>query len=86
MIDYGHAGKTTPEAFAVLMAMAATAEQWSKMVAACFPASGVVSDVDRGRLIYRRNSILEATGHRTGLFKEPVERATVSRLGLVGDH
>ena len=30
--------------------------------------------------------IMAATGHRTGLFKEPVERATVSRLGLVGDH
>ncbi|HCK81285.1 MAG TPA: MOSC domain-containing protein [Candidatus Competibacter sp.] len=30
--------------------------------------------------------IMEATGHRTGLFKEPVERATVQRLGLVGDY
>ena len=30
--------------------------------------------------------ILEATGHRTGLFKEPVARALARRSGLVGDH
>ena len=30
--------------------------------------------------------ILEATGHRTGLFKEPVARVIARRSGLVGDH
>lgn len=30
--------------------------------------------------------ILEPDGHRTGLFKDPVERTTVGRLGFIGDH